>query len=259
MRDRLVALLNDLGFQPVFIPITGLEPPELYNHDRGRLIRRGPLKRYLDVRIPRPSQGKLPDIEHHHTSRKRLADATKFLHNALQCIGVGSAKLSLSFLRSDDAVFSFSEVTTARIDPSDLDPLLQRLAVHAIPDEYVAGGALHIAYEYVYAKRVSLRREDGKGFEAGLEGRLHEYFELGAKGRVWLEGGTELSFATTDDVPAAFGYKAGQLRLENGKWSFYPEIIGNARDQEGSTVRAPYLPARGVVLMGLDDPVPPPR
>lgn len=254
MRDRLVALLNDLGYQPVFLPTTGLEPPELYNHDRGRLIRRGPLKRYLKARIPPPHLGVLPDIEHHHTSRKRLADATRFLHNALRCIGVGPAKLSLSFAGSEDLVFAFSEVTTARIDPSDLDPLLQQLEVHAIPDEYVTGGALHIAYEYVYARRVSLRRSDGKGFDAELGGRLHEFFDLGAKGKVQVDDNTALTFAASDETPAAFGYKAGQLRLDNGKWAFYPEVVSNARDEAGTTVQSPYLPVRGVVLMGLDEP-----
>ncbi len=254
MRDRLVALLNDLGFQPVFLPTTGLEPPELYNHDRGRLIRRGPLRRYLKGRMPQPHPGELPDIEHHHTSRKRLADATKFLHNALSCIGIAPAKLSLSFIGSDDVVFSFSEVTTARTDPSDLDPLLQQLEVHAIPDEYVKSGALHIAYEYVYAKQVSLRRDDNKGFNAELGGRLHEFFDLGAKGRVRLDNQTALTFTASDDAPAAFGYKAGQLRFENGKWSFYPEIVANERDAAGGVVKAPYLPVRGVVLMGLDEP-----
>jgi hypothetical protein len=254
MRDRLVALLNDLGFQPVFLPTTGLEPPELYNHDRGRLIRRGPLKRYLDAELPRPHLGTLPDIEHHHTSKKRLTEATKFLSNALRCIGITGAKLSLSSLGSDDLVFSFSEVSTARIDPSDLDPLLQKLELHAIPDEYVAGGALHIAYEYVYARRVSLRRGDGKRFHVDIGGRLPELFDLGAKGGVRIEDETTLSFTASDEVPAAFGYKAGQLRVENGKWSFYPEVVAHARDNAASQVQAPYLPARGVVLIGVDEP-----
>lgn len=255
MRDRLVALLNDLGFQPVFLPTTGLEPPELYNHDRGRLIRRGPLRRYLQAPIPRPHVGVLPDIEHHHTSRKRVAEAANFLHNALRCIGVAPAKLSLAFAGGGDLVFAFSEVTTARIDPSDLDPLLQRLEVHAIPDEYVTGGALHVAYEYVYARRVSLRREDGKGFGAELGVRLHEFFDLGANGRVQMDDTTALTFTASDQAPAAFGYKAGQLRLEHGKWSFYPEIVSYARGEADDLAQAaPYLPARGVVLMGLDDP-----
>jgi hypothetical protein len=254
MRDRLVALLNDFGFQPVFIPTTGLEPPELYNQDRGRLIRRGPLQRYLKAQIPKARAGVLPDIEHHHTSKKRLADATKFLQNALSCIGIASPKLSLSFVGRDDLVFSFSEVTTAGIDPSELDPLLQQLEVHAVPDEYVKRGALHIAYEYVYAKRVSLRRDNGKGFDAEIGGRLNEFFDLGAKGRVRLDNETALTFTASDETPAAFGYKAGQLLLENGKWSFYPEIISNQRGELEGAAQAPYLPARGVVLMGLDEP-----
>jgi hypothetical protein len=254
MRDRLVAALNDLGFQPVFIPTTGLEPPELYNHHGGRLIRRGPLKRYLKGRIPPVRTGVLPDIEHHHTSRKRLSEATRFLHNALRCIGVGPTKLTLSFVGSDDLVFAFSEVTTRRIDPADLDPLLQQLELHAIPDEYVRGGALHIAYEYVFAKRLEVRREDSKAFASQISGRLQEFIDLGANGRVRVHEGTALIFTTDHETPAAFGYKAGQLRLENGKWAFYPEILSGARADASDSVKASYLPARGVVLVGLDDP-----
>src|SRR5262249_26777089 len=149
---------------------------------------------------------------------------------ALGCIGVGAARLSLSFVGSDDLVFSFSEVTTARIDPADLDPLLQQLEVHAIPADYVNRGALHIAYEYVYAARLVLRRGDGKSFDAELGGRLHEYFDLGANGRVRLDDRTALTFTASDGSPAAFGYKAGQLRIENGKWSFYPEITSHTRE-----------------------------
>ena len=196
----------------------------------------------------------LPDIEHHHISGKRLAEATKFLHNALRCIGVLPVELSLPSLGSDDLVFAFSEVTTLRIDPSDLDPLMQQLEVHAIPDEYVRGCALHIAYEYVYARQVSLRHHDSKGFDAAISGRVHEFFDLGAKGKVRVEGSTAFVFSASDEAPAAFGYKAGQLRLENDRWTFYPEIVATARDEAGGSMHAPYLPARGVVLMGIDDP-----
>ena len=95
---------------------------------------------------------------------------------------------------------------------------------------------------------------DGKRFDADLGGRLNEYFELGARGRMRMDDDTSLTFTASDETPAAFGYKAGQLRVENEKWSFYPEIISNVRDDAGSFVMAPYLPARGVVLMGLDEP-----
>jgi hypothetical protein len=35
---------------------------------------------------------------------------------------------------------------------------------------------------------------------------------------------------------------------------FYPEIISNQRGELEGAVQGPYLPARGVVLIGLDEP-----
>ena len=43
MADQLVKLLNQYRYQPVFLPRTGLLPPELYNFVKPSLKRRGPL------------------------------------------------------------------------------------------------------------------------------------------------------------------------------------------------------------------------
>ena len=49
MADELVRALNKLGYLPVFLPRTKVEPPELYNYARTnqRLIRRGALSAHV--------------------------------------------------------------------------------------------------------------------------------------------------------------------------------------------------------------------
>ena len=45
MADALVRTLNAMGYQPVFLPRSGVQPPELYHYlrDQRRLVRIGSL------------------------------------------------------------------------------------------------------------------------------------------------------------------------------------------------------------------------
>jgi hypothetical protein len=101
MADALVALLNGYGYQPIFLPRTGLKPPDLYTYIRrqGHLIRRGSLLRYLpDHPTLEPLNGKLANIEHKQTSGKDIGAAVSFLESALRCIGIENVpKLDLRF------------------------------------------------------------------------------------------------------------------------------------------------------------------
>src|SRR5262249_45640441 len=127
MADALVELLNSLGYQPVFLPRTGVVPPELYNLANGRLVRRGPLKDYPPAAAGLVAKdGQLPDIAHRQTTKKQLKGAVAFLERALHCLGIASVpKLDLSFTRSTELVFAFAEVTYKSVDPSQLDPVLK--------------------------------------------------------------------------------------------------------------------------------------
>ncbi len=251
MADALVKLLNSFGYQPVFMPKTGIAPPEIYNFANGRLIRRGHLSQYLakGIALPQNRRGKLGDIEYKETSGKKLSAATSFLENALKCIGVTSPpKIDLSFAGGSDFVFSFSDVTYEGVDPAELDVVLNNLSTGAIPQEYVEGGRLHIAYEYAYANTLLMRRADKERFETNVAGvQIEAFINVGASGVVESQSETTVSFknsSANDNGAAAFAYKAGQLKLNDGKWAFFPEEIMTGFLGEGDA----YLPARGIVL-----------
>ena len=246
MADALVELLNSLGYQPVFLPRTGVVPPELYNVANGRLVRRGPLKDYLPAAGDLvPTEGALADIAHRQTTKKQLKGAASFLERALKCIGIASApKLDLSFTRSTELVFAFADVTYKSVDPSRLDLMLKDIATGAIPAAYVEDG-LHLAYEYIYARRLLLSRADGAGFDDDIAGKIGSFVDLGQSGSVSVDSATTISFAGRDRLPVAFAYKAGQLTLDRGTWSFYPEEV--VRGAEGDA-HLPFLIEPGRVL-----------
>jgi hypothetical protein len=247
MADALVVELNRRGYQLMFLPRTGLKPPELYNwaRSRRRLVRRAHLSEYL----PRGtnlslSWSKGPDIEQRATSSKNLAAGLSFLTKALACIGIdGVPTLDLSFVGKTDLSFRFTGVTIASFE--GMDRLLrQGLTLDAIPAEYVAEGELHVAYEYLYADALLLSRSDQRAFEHDVAASLNAYVNLGGKGKAELRSSTTLSFSSTSGERVAFASKFGQLQRRDSQWFFYPEE--GKLGPEGQ--RRLQIPARGAVL-----------
>jgi len=257
MSDALVTMLNSYGYQPVFLPRTGVVPPELYNFANKRLVRQGELARFFKKPVTfTPSKGRLGDLQGKVTSSKNFSAALGFLQKALQALGIsGMPKIDLSFTGSKEFVFSFSEVTYQSVDPAVLDGILQNLSIPlAIPDAYVQMGGLHIAYEYAYANTLTMARSDGKKFEGDVTGGVGAYIDVGAKGSVELKGNSTISFSSSTGELAAFAYKAGQLHKIEDRWTFEPEVVMRAQDERGIEPRGtPFLPARTVVLVAEDE------
>ena len=261
MSDSLVKLLNGLGYQPVFLPRTGLTPPDLYNFANHRLVRRGPLLDYL----PRgttfaPESGQAADIEHKQTSGKGGEASLSFLKNALRCIGIdGAPKLDLSFASDSKLAFSFTGVTFVSIPPAQIDHALAPLALGAVPEEFVTGGELHIAYEYLFACQLLMSRVDQRHFGGDVSASVGQYLDVGVKGKVEVQSATTISFSGNAGTPAAFAFKVGQLRksFDGAKWMFYPEesmasVPSPGLEAATGAERRPMLLSRGVVLT-VDD------
>jgi hypothetical protein len=258
MIDGLVWELNQLGYQAAWLPQTGLVPPDVYNvasvAGGRRLVRRGALCDYLPaVAALTVHRGQTADIDHHHTSRKQLTGAVDFLKRALGYLGVSAIpKLELGFTGGSELTISFADVQFARVDASAIEPLLADMQTHAIPETVIAGGRLHIAYEYLYAGSVHVARADQKAFDGDAAGRIGELIDVGTGVHVRVEQGTRLAF-TGNGERAAFAYKAARLTRPAARWEL--ETVVAMRSAELAS-DAPYLPAAfGVVLeaAGADD------
>jgi hypothetical protein len=255
MADALVKLLNRYGYQPVFLPRTGVVPPELYEFVRPRLVRRGPLSDYIKEVANLPiTSGKLGNIEGKLTSGKHFEGAVSFLKQALAVLGIDAIpKIDLAFTGAKELVFSFSDIRYQAVDPTKLDQILQSLETPAaIPDEYVSSGGLHIIYEYAYSATLKMSRADGQQFSADVAGDISSYIDVGAKAKVDSKQNTVISFSSTNNELAAFAYKAGQLQKVNPKrWTFAPEEVRRLAEgpKPTETALAPtYIPTPGVVL-----------
>jgi hypothetical protein len=251
MIDALVTELNRLGYQPAWLPQTGLVPADVYELVRGgtaRLARRGPLHHFLPAaRRLAPTGGRTADIEHHQSTKKRMTAASEFLKRALGYLGVSSIpKLDLRFTGGDELSFAFGDVTYQRVDPAAIDPILQQLETLGIPEDQVHRGRVHIAYEYLYASSVRVRRADHQAFETNVEGKIGEFIDVGQGVQVEVDRSTMLSFAARGR-PAAFAYKAGCLRRNEARWELsLDSAVRGGSDEAGPGV--PFLPALGVVL-----------
>jgi hypothetical protein len=254
MADELVKVLNGYGLQPVFLPQTGIAPPQVYTYVNGKLVRVGPLAKFIKAAAKlKPSPGKVPDIKHQYTSDKNLEGAVSLLKNALSCLGIGQApKLNLSFAGAKKFHFAFSGVTTSGVDPADFIPLLGNAAedvFKGVPRQRIQQGKLHIAYEYAYAEKLLLERADGLKFEQDISGQVDQFFDVGVKCKVSVQRATSLSFENTSGAAAAFAYRAGQLKYaDDSGWEFYPEEVLLSARGVSAKQRRQFVPQRGVVL-----------
>ena len=256
MIDGLVWELNQLGYQAAWLPQTGLVPPDVYNvasvAGGRRLVRRGPLRDYLPAVAQLPlHRGQTTDIDHHQTTKKQLVGAVDFLKRALGYLGVSAIpKLELGFAGGSELTIAFSDVHFARVDISAIEPLLKQMQTHAIPQDVIASGRLHLAYEYLYAGSVHVTRADKRAFDVDVKGRLGEFIDVGTSAHVSVEQGTRLAFSGKGER-AAFAYKAARLTRPGADWEI--ETVVSMRSPGGPPSSAPYLPAAiGVVLEAGD-------
>lgn len=258
MTDKLVRKLNELGYQPVFLPRSGVMPAELWYYKRGngsgdsKLVRLGSLAKMLPVAASLEiKEGQLGDIEAQYTSDKKLGAAVSFLKDALKCIGIPDApKIDLGFAGATDFSFSFTGVRYRAVDPIDLFPIVHALKTDGIPGEYIEEGLLHIVYEYAYANELVLSRGDKRSFQADISAKIGNYFDLGGKGSVSMSSEAGILFKGDAGTQAAFAYKAGRLVREQGRWTFQPEVVL----QHGLVEeRRPFLPQPAVPLRVVDE------
>jgi hypothetical protein len=250
--DDLVKLLNRAGYQPIVLPRTNVQPPEMYTYANDQLIRRGPLADYLapGTEIPPLRKGKLGNMQHKRSSRKQHDAAAAFLGDALQCIGIISMpKIDLSFAKKCELTFSFTGVTYAAVDSSRIDHLLGGLRTGAIPQDYIDAGQLHIAYDYAYAASLIMQRSQSSKASANFKAiKIQQFIDVGDNIHVEVDSETTISFRSTSGHPAAFAYKLGRLWRQGDGWAFFPEeVMGEGWvGDEGEKI--PYLLERGVVL-----------
>lgn len=249
MADALVSVLNRDGYQPIFLPRTGLVPPDvmLYFPEDRRIVRYGALASLV------PAVGKLKlhpsnvaPFEGRNTSGKNAAASLGFLGRALQAIGLGAApKVDIGFAGNQELVFAFRGVRSRGITLLELRDILKSVELDGLPADRVDAGNAHIAYDYMYAKQLEIRRADGREFDWDVKGKVDEFFDVAAKGKVTQTSKLSIAFeAEGDDLPAVAYRAARLLRRDGGGF----DVLGERVNFGSTGTSAPYVPQPGVVL-----------
>jgi len=258
--DALVKVMNGVGYNPILLPRTGIEPPFIYTYENKELKPWG----RLTTAVPAgslPSQlngGVQNDISFTQSSRMTLEAAGNFLEDALRCIGVNSApKLDLNFARGSQITFSFSSVTWRGLDPADVAIALNKgFDPVGLDESKVRLGMVHVAYDYAYADEIEMTLTQDVSDNIDLKAiKIDTFIDLGGKAEYKVKTSKTLTFKSKGD-PAAFACKVGQVKPARQGWTFNAtEIVGrNFAPEEGPP--APYLLSRGQVLVVADDSSP---
>ena len=252
MPDSLVRYLNQRGYQPVLLPRTGARPPDLYAMTNSGLDFIGSLISFLPgrKRAPKCDEGALADIQEVETTAKSLEGSVSFLKNVFHTIGLsGAPKAAANAAKNAKFMFRFENVTYTRAGLVDLSRLVAALPIEGVPAAYRSSADLHVAYEYLYAAKLTMQRSGSASAGAGAAtGTIDQMFSLQAKGRIKSDSLSTLSFKARDEGPAVFAYKALKLRRLADGWMLEAPPIDSAgfiRTDEAAAGKPPYLPLPG--------------
>jgi hypothetical protein len=251
MSDSVIAALSAQGYQPIFLPETGLSPPDIYVFDKNqkKLVRYGPLSGYArEARRIVPKPHKTPSFGNVTTRALETTTTMSLMRRLMRLIGLGGAKVEASFHFAGDSRFryEFREITVKAVDRHEVQPIVRELKFHNILDSLVTDGSVHLVLEYLYAKRIVMRLADGSDFDAHVTADVEKLVQAAASGRVHREGKGFLTFEAEGEEGAAFAYKALQVFLYDGKLDIGlgAKTLGEPADKEP----APYIPAPGEFL-----------
>jgi hypothetical protein len=251
IHDPLIKYLNQRGYMPIVLPRGGLMPPTLYSLEGNRYVlirslaslvdKRADLKRVLQTTAwPTPELEK--EIAALHAGKASIG----FLGKILARLGIGGdPRIEAALDAGDDTRFKFEGVELRSVEPGLVLDVIRKLPQADFGDAALASHKLHIAYEYLYARKVSIGTGDvlDGSFKAG--GKIAEVAEIG----VSVQGKRTRAELTSYNggEPVAFAFKVGRLLRSKGAYGFEWQVqpgFGLAPEEEGPK---PYLSRTGQV------------
>jgi hypothetical protein len=215
MADQLVEALNKEGYQPIFIPVTNLAPPDIYSMmDNKNLVRWGDLEDFLTGETKfNITSGQAASIRFQSTSSKSLKGAVGLLKRALQAIGIpGGLSIDLSCATEKQLYFEFENVDYQRVDPAELRKVIQTADFYTgVTNKNVDKGLFHVAYEYLYSDSILMKQENHSDFDFSAKGEVTDYIKVETGFTVKSDKKSEIKFKATGGRKAAFAYRSAQI------------------------------------------------
>ncbi len=222
--DPALTYLNNLGYNVVRLPRTGIEPLDVLGRDGKSFERLGRLEQVWKSAVPVPVPGPAGNaaaIKGQRTDGLNLSVGLKILSSALGAMGAVVPELGFAYNRARKIQFTFGDVEIIGVDP---------LAV----GEYLAAGDLAGANPFVAhyfedgdaeayvitevlrsgSVTVTATSESGQSVAIDVPAIAGA---VGAKVSVGMtsSAGNELTFSGT---PVVFGFKTFGIAHVNGSW-----------------------------------------
>jgi hypothetical protein len=158
----------------------------------------------------------------------------------------GDVSAGFRFASSARFRYEFRDVTSKLIERHQVQPLLRDLVFGNVLDSWISRGTVHIALEYLYAKRIILRHADGGAFDAETTAALDELVKVNSSAKMRRDGAGFITFTAEGDG-AAFAYKALQIFRYDGKLDIgiQAKTLGK---KDTSAEPMGYVPAHGEFL-----------
>jgi hypothetical protein len=250
MSDSVMSQLSAQGYQPVFIPVTSLVPPEVYVYvPKRRILERwGALKDYAPKVAEITPQTQIgPNLGNTSTRALDAKGMLNLLERVMKWLGLaGKVTGSFHFAGNTRFRYEFKNITASVVTRSQLQPLIRNITFHGSLDSLIDPGYVHVALEYLYAKEITLRQAEGKAFDASAKAEIKKLFGAEASAKLKLDDTGYVIYDGKGRPPGAFAYKAMQLFHYDGKIEIGGQAIKLAPSEE--VKESFYTPAEGEFL-----------
>ncbi len=217
--EILFRFFNGLGYQNILVGQSDLVPPDIYVLSGGTYERYGALRNYLSSPedIPDPVEAAAPDFAQADLRARNGTVSFSFLKEVLKIFGVnGSAEASAAGESSGVEQMQLRDVTIKRNDVGAIEAALNRgFRSSEIGLDRIDGGLVHVAYEYLYSRSLTVDRSDGSSGEVKLGANVQAIADASVKVSGEGKGSSNTKYA--NDRPAAIAFKTGKLvKVESG-------------------------------------------
>lgn len=223
--DKAINTLNQLGYNVVKHPRTGIQPLDVIGSEGGNATHLGRLMHIWrshesvpEIQAPRPAAS----INGTRSSELKLSVGLRVLAEVLGAMGATVPKVEFAYENADSVEFEFDDVQSVAVDPlligkfltaGDLDfsnPFVTRFFFDEDTSAFVLSEVLTSTNLVVTAK-------DKKGGSVAIDvpavkGVVGGSISVAASGT----GGSSVKYGGT--TPLAIGFKAFEIGFADGRW-----------------------------------------
>ena len=179
-----------------------------------------------------------------------------FFKSILEGLGIsGAPEVNAEGQAGDDRNFSFDDVEIRIVPQGQIEDAMNTgggLDVARIGRDRLDAGSVHVAYAYLYAKKVAVAFGDNVKVSVALKADIQNVANVEASGDAERTQGETLDF-DGHNVPAAIAFKLGRVKHDGKRWRLRTKQAIRAfgvAPHEGA--ERDYLPVRGAVLEIVD-------